>query len=119
VTKYATGRKNPSPRAKQICTTATCCAGRAGAFHAIYTFEHVTGAGLLAVKGIRIIFQVVNGDEAVSVQSSRIVPMDQLSDVDAFEATAGRYARRFWDSFDALRPSFGDVETALSPRPGA
>ena len=60
------------------------------------------------MKGIRIIFQVVNGDEAVSVQSSRIVPVDQLTDCDTFEAIAAKYAKRFWDSFAAVRPAFDD-----------
>lgn len=73
------------------------------------------GAGSNTVKGIRIIFQVVNGDEAVSVQSSRIVPVDQLTDSDAFEATAAKYARRFWDSFAAVRPSFDDRGLADAP----
>lgn len=67
------------------------------------------------MKGIRIIFQVVNGDEAVSVQSSRIVPIDQLTDCDAFEASAVKYARRFWDSFAAVRPPLGDEGLAVVP----
>ena len=41
--------------------------------------------------------------------------MDQLTDVDAFEATAAKYARRFWDSFAAVRPSFGDGELTEAP----
>jgi len=64
------------------------------------------------VKGIRIIFQVVNGDEAVSIQSSRIVPVDQLPDCESLEASAAKYAKRFWDSFAAVRYAFDEDSLA-------
>lgn len=58
------------------------------------------------MKGIRIIFQVVDGDEAVSVQSSRIVPIEQLPDCSSLEAIAMKYANRFWDTVAAVCGEF-------------
>lgn len=66
------------------------------------------------MKGIRIIFQVVNGDEAVSIQSSRIVPVDQLPDCESLEASAAKYAKRFWDSFAAVRQALDENNLATA-----
>lgn len=64
------------------------------------------------MNGIRIIFQVLDSDEAVSIQSSRVIPLDQLPDCAALEEVVGKYARRFWDTVAMVRAESGSENPA-------